>query len=107
MPDIFAAAAKTVYETLQQVGDTEICDAVFYPVVGDSIPCTVWKYLDEKLQPGAFDGQVTEEILIIEYQLLEIDRDVVDGEYFIIDGDTYTADGITGRDSVTVKVAVV
>ena len=107
MTDVFSEALSDIYNTFQDAGDTGIRDAVFNPAVGDPLSCKVRIYNTDSLQVEGFEGQVTEEITVIEYQLAEIGRDIEDGETFVIDGTTYTADGMQGRDSVSRRVAVV
>lgn len=107
MTDVFSEALSDIYDAFQDAGDTGIMDAVFNPAIGDPVSCTVRIYNTDDRQVEGFEGQVTEEITVIEYQLSEIGRDIEDGETFVINGTTYTADGMQGRDSVSRRIAVI
>jgi len=107
MTNPFAKAHNDIFTRLKDAGDTEIVDALFTPESGSPVPLVVWIYKDDDLQISEFEGQITEEITIIEYLLTDINRDVVEDETFTIGDDVYVVEAIHSRTDVSRKALVV
>jgi len=107
MTNPFAKAHADIFNKLKEAGDSELVDAVFQPATGDSIPLVVWLYKEDDYQVSEFEGQVFEELTLIEYLLADINRDVVEDETFTIGGDVYVVESVKSRDDVSRKALVV
>ena len=95
IPGIFTRA-------LNQVG----VDAVYTPVTGDQVSCTVRLRHDVILQPSSYDAQIVETGSTIKALYSDV-GEPEKGSTFMIDETTYTVARITDNDRYFVVVQVV
>jgi hypothetical protein len=98
--DVLDNVAEDVFSALGQT-------AVYQPVVGASVACTVILKSDLEDQPGAAESIVKGASYRLRYKYAEIAKQVVRGETFTVAGNIYAVEGIlSSRNNRVLEVAV-
>lgn len=80
--------------------------ATFYPKTGASVSLTVNMIMEDSIELDGYAAEVQGEETTIEYQKVDINRDVLDGERFEIAGRAWVVKGIRSRNRFSIKAIV-
>lgn len=94
MTDPFATALSDIYAHSLDRDFEDAKEAVYTPLSGDPVSCTVLMYDEDSLEPDGLMARVNGTVKIIEYQKADIDHDAVKGDTFTIGATVYTVQSV-------------
>lgn len=94
MTDPFATALADIYEHAKERGIEDAKAALYTPLSGDPVSCTVLIYDEDSLEPDGLMARVSGTVKIVEYQKADIDHDAVKGDTFTVGATVYTVQGV-------------